>query len=203
MLARKKFLIVGGAGIILVALIIFFVFQKRQKQIVSPIQPPGVTSEEELGSLTTYKDEAGFEFKYPEGLTIKDVTGDDETLYSSLEVSKGFSGEKMIIKVSDTAFSSTGAWLKSKEASGAGSTREITLAGMKGVQIQFTNPRRLVTIVIDEGIMYFLESSLDEVGYWNKIHNNIISSFTLTETQAPAAQAGEEEIIYEEEEVIE
>lgn len=203
MLARKKLLIIGGGiGIILVlGLTVFFVIQKKKSTPISPIQTPGILKETE--NLLIYKDEAGFSFDYPEGLTIEDVTGDDETLYSSLEVSKGFSGEKMIIKVSDTAFSSTGAWLKSKEASGAGSTREITLAGMKGVQIQFTNPRRLVTIVIDEGIMYFLESSLDEVGYWNKIHNNIISSFTLTETQAPAAQAGEEEIIYEGEEVIE
>ncbi|MBI4999382.1 hypothetical protein HZB97_01270 [Candidatus Gottesmanbacteria bacterium] len=74
---------------------------------------------------------------------------------------------------------------------------------MPGSQTQFINPRRLVTIAIDEGIMYFLESPLDEAEYWNKIHNEIVSSFTLNRAPAPAPQSGGEEVIYEEEEVIE
>ncbi|MBI4999407.1 hypothetical protein HZB97_01400 [Candidatus Gottesmanbacteria bacterium] len=204
MIEKKKILIIGGVGIILVlGLAVFFVVQKKKTAIVSPIQPPGILEEKEAETLLTYKDEAGFEFKYPENLTIKDISGADQSVYSSLEISSSQHEGKMAIKIVDTLFTSVDAWLKSKEASGAGVAREITLAGMEGAQIQFANPRRLVTIVIDEGIMYFFESLLDEAEYWNKIHNNIVSSFTLTETQTPAPQGGGEEVIYEEEEVIE
>lgn len=202
MLTRKKLLIIGGVGIILIlGLAVFFVVQKKKTAIVSPIHPPGILEEKKPEALLTYKDEAGFEFTYPENLTIKDVS-EDETVYSSLEISSSQHEGKMAIKIADTLFTSVDSWLKSKEATGAGSTREITLAGMPGKQIQFSNPRRLVTIAIDEGIMYFLESPLDEAEYWNKIHNEIVSSFTLSD-QTSAPPGGGEEIIYEEEEVIE
>ena len=202
MLTKKKLLIIAGAGIILVfVLVVLIVVQKKKTAPAGQIQAP--VQEKAPENLATYNDEAGFSFNYPEGLTIKDVTGDNETLYSSLEVSKGFSGEKMIIEVADTTFSSINAWLKSPEASGAGTSREITLAGMPASQIQFTNPRRLVTIVIDGGIMYFFESPLDETGFWNKAHNDIVSSFTLGENQVPAPEGGGQEVIYEEEEIIE
>lgn len=202
MLARKKFLLVGGAGVILVLVFtVFFVIQRKRTVIVSPIQPPGIVEEKEAETLLTYKDEAGFEFKYPERLTVKDITG-DLPAYSILEISSAKQKGKMIVKVVDTSFPSVDVWLKSKEASGAGTSREITLAGMSGSQIQFANPRRLITLAIDGGIMYFLESPLDEDGLWNKIHNTIVSSFALAEAQS-STSAGGEEVIYEEEEVIE
>lgn len=205
MVDRKKLLIIigGGVGIVIAVLAIFFIFQKKQAPVVSPIQTPGITQEKKPENLITYKDTAGFSFNYPENLTVRDVSGDEQTVYSSLELSSLQDEEKMIIKVSDTTFASVDAWLKSKEATGAGSTREITLSGMPGSQIQFTNPRRLVTIAIDEGIMYFIESPLDEAGLWSKIHNDIISSFTIDQTQTSSPQVGGEEVIYEEEEVIE
>lgn len=211
MLARKKILLIGsGAVIVLVLVVVFFIFQKKQGSSVSPVQGPGITQEKKPENLTTHKDEAGFSFNYPESFIVKDISGSDQTVYSSLEISSSNPEEKMVIKIIDTTFSSVDTWLKSKEASGAGSAREITLAGMPGKQIQFTDPRRLVTVVIDEGIMYFIQSPLAssaeasaKAEYWNKIHNDIISSFTLDQSQSPASQAGGEEVIYEEEEVIE
>lgn len=200
MLTKKKLLIIGGAGIVLISVLaVLLVVQKKKTAPAGQIQVP--IQEKASEKLITYKDEAGFEFTYPEDLTIKDVSG-DLPVYSSLEISSAQHEGKMAIRITDTSFASLDAWLKSKEATGAGSTREITLAGMPGKQIQFTNPRRLVTIAIDEGIMYFLESPLDEAEYWNKIHNEIVSSFTLSD-QTSAPPGGGEEIIYEEEEVIE
>lgn len=207
MLTKKKLLIIGGAGIVLISVLaVLLVVQKKKTAPAGQIQVP--IQEKASEKLITYKDEAGFEFTYPEDLTIKDVSG-DLPVYSSLEISSAQHEGKMAIRITDTSFASLDAWLKSKEATGAGSTREITLAGMPGKQIQFTNPRRLVTIAIDEGIMYFLESPLAssaeasaKAEYWNKIHNEIVSSFTLSD-QTSAPPGGGEEIIYEEEEVIE
>lgn len=205
MLEKKKLIIASsGVGLILV-LAGFFIFQERQKETVSPLGSSlsSTAKKQELGNLLIHKDEAGFEFSYPENLAIKDISGADQSVYSSLEISSAQHEGKMLIKIADTPFASLDTWLKSKEASGAGASREITLAGMPGSQIQFDNPRKLVTVVINEGIIYLLENPLDEENYWNKIHNNIVSSFTFGKTQTPAAQTGGDEVIYEEEEVIE
>lgn len=202
-MTKKKVLIMAGTvAIVLVALVFIFVIRQRQVTIINPIQSPEIIQEKKPETLLSYKDTAGFEFKYPENLTVKDASG-NLPVYSSLEISKAFSGEKMTVKVLDTDFPSVDTWLKSKEASGAGSSRDITLAGMSGKQVQFTNPRRLVTIVISEGIMYFIQSPIDEANLWNKAHNDIVSSFALEQTQRSTSQTGgAEDIISEEEEVI-
>lgn len=206
---EKKKLLIASISILLVlifGLVGLFSIKKRQTTTLSPLgsgQSPKVTQEKEQIKLTTYKDEAGFEFAYPEDFIVKDVSGDDPTTYSSLEISSSKHEGKMLIKITDTSFVSVDTWLRSQEATSAGLSREITLAMMPASQIQFDNPRRLVTVVINEGIMYFIQSPLDKTGFWNKIHNEIVSSFTLAEAQTQPSTGGGEEVIYEEEEIIE
>lgn len=205
-MAKKKSLIIGTVILVLVIGLILIMVQKRQASVTTPLpeQKSPVTQEQE--NLKTYKDEAGFEFKYPESLTIKDVTSDDQSVYSQLELTPTKNEGKMVIDVTDTPLASPDAWLKSQEASQAGSSREVTLAGMPAKQIQLKNPPRLVTIAISEGIMYLIETPLDESGYWNKAHNEIIGSFTLSENQPSVSQdggGGGEGVTSEEEEVIE
>lgn len=210
---EKKTRIIMIIGLVLLlGLAVFLLGQRKKNELISPIIPtkPQVKQEEKL---LIYKDVAGFEFQYPESVIVKEVLADNLAVYSLLELSSKKLSGMMIIRVVDTSFNSLEAWLKSQEASGAGASREIILAGLPGQQIQFLGSQKLVTIVIDDGVMYFFESPLNREGppvdgqnSWNKIHNQIVSSFNpLTEQSSNEKEEGmgEEEIIYEEEEIIE
>lgn len=205
-MSKKNWLITGGVVLILaIGMVVGLVAQGKKAGVVTPVVTPTPTKVEEE-KLVKYEDEAGFSFEYPERLVIKDLTGEEE--YSVLEISSLEHEGKTVIKVVDTKYSSVDDWLKkAKETTEVGGSREIELGGMPGRQIQFENPRRLMTIAIDEGVMFFVESPLEPDGlFWNKVHNSIGSSFVLTEEIIPVA-GGEAPVaggvIYEEEEVIE
>ncbi|MFH0864156.1 MAG: hypothetical protein V1858_03655 [Candidatus Gottesmanbacteria bacterium] len=204
---KKKLIIaVIGLGILLIISFSYIFFKKiktNDKALTLSVNP----SETKI-SLKTFNDETGFQFQYPEDLLINDVSGDDQNIYSALEISSSDKDNKMIIRITDTDIALVDEWLKTKEGSGAGPKREISIATMSGKQIQFKNPNRLVSLVINDGIMYFFESPLDEAGYWNKIHNIITSSFSIVEVEesvdsSTESTSNDEGILTEEEEVIE
>lgn len=199
MTKKRKLLFGAGLGIVLTVVTAVGLLSHQKINPTADNLPTPSPKVEEMAKLVKYEDEAGFSFEYPEDLVVKDVTPEDNLSYSVLEI-----GET-IIKVVDTRYSSVDNWLaKDKEASGAGTNREITLAGMVARQIQFDNPRRLVTVTIEDGVMYFIESPLESAGqYWNKVHNAIVGSFNLTESASPPTASGGEQSIVEEEEVIE
>lgn len=206
MTGKKKILAISGIGLILVGVLVFVVKRiQGPKSLLNPL-PTTSPSEPEEKNLT-YNDEAGFSFEYPEGLEIKDESGQND--YSVLKITAADKTGEMVIRVVDTKYKTIDDWLKkAPEATGAGDARNIELAGMTGQQIQIENPRRLVTIAIDKGVMYYLESPLNEESvYWNKTHNTIVSSFVLgeakTEAGSQTTSGGGEDVIYEEEEVVE
>lgn len=204
---KKKILIIGGIGwLVLVGFLIWVKFKRQPAQQVIPTKSSGLTATP-TPELLNYKDEAGFEFEHPKGLMIKDVSGNQD-VYSILEIS--YQGELMTIKVIDTKYKSVDDWLKkAPEATGAGLGRDIELSGMVGQQLQLENPRRLATAVIDQGVLYYFESPLDESGFWNKAHNAIVTSFKVTAfenggtSQTGSSAGAGDNIIYEEEEIVE
>jgi hypothetical protein len=211
---KQIYVLVGVVLIIAIAvLVFFFVFQRRQGPVstLGHLQTPHASQiPEEV--LITYQDKAGFEFSYPQSLKVASVSSEDKTFYSLLKITSSSQSGEVIIKVADTALTDLDAWLKSPGATGAGQSREITLAGIKGKQIQFKDPPRLVSIVIQDKILYEIQSPLDsqditsaKPGFWNKVHNQILASFTISQENqsATSGSAGEEETTVEEEEVIE
>jgi hypothetical protein len=206
--SKKKILMIGGISLILIGAgaVVLKVAQKPKPAITPDSIISSTPAPEE--KLLTYNDEAGFSFEYPESLKIEDISGNLD-VYSILEITSETTSGTATLKVVDTKYKTIDDWLKkTPEASTAGSAREIELAGMTGQQIQLENPRRLVTSVIDGGVLYYLESPLDSnSAYWNKAHNAIVSSFNLGETkpQAGSQTGGDsgQDIIYEEEEIVE
>ena len=151
---------------------------------------PTVTSQAALN----YLDSAGFSLKYPSGFNVSDVTPDDDSTYSFLDITKG--NEKITLKIEDTKYKSLADWEKDNTfATVVGAT---SLGGMSAKQYKMSS--KLVTVAIDKAIIYYLEySGSDEATY-----SLITDSFTLTDGQTANSGGGAADgAIYEEEEVVE
>jgi len=207
-MSKKKTLI---AVLILIFIGLFFLWSnnnKVSKEITSPLQPVSYpTSQPEEGPLKTYEDSAGFSFKYPESLTVSTVPAKDENVYSWLKISSPEREEKILIKAEDTELNSLDDWFAQEgKAAGGGPSREVVLADILAKQIQYPKEKKLITVAIDEGILYLIEGPLDEGAFWNRAQNTIVLSFNFLNNQQKTegqTQSAGEEAIYEEEEIVE
>lgn len=188
--------------LVLIGVPAVLLIKNKKTGITTPLgseQKQEITAEK----LTTYNDSSGFKFDYPESLMVKDVSGSDQNIYSFLEISSTKQAGKTTIKIIDSPYDSLESFLKSKEVEGAGASRDLTLSLMPAKQIQFPAAKKIITVVIADGIEYLLESPLDNGSYWSKIHSQIVASFNI-ETQKSSTTgedvgsdqaASEEEVI--------
>lgn len=199
----KIFFIVGMGAILLVILgTLVFLRIPKPASLINPLSREGAPAKIETGKLLFYEDEAGFSFQYPGALGIVEKDIGDTSVYSSLELSsKNYPGEKMIIKITDTDILNIEKYLeKNPQTGNLLASSEITLGGMKGKSFQHANPAQKLILVIDSGILYYLEAPFDN-GFWEKALETISSSFRLTEEKTTTSTSGAS-VIEEEEEVI-
>ena len=172
------FLVLGGVGGYLVVSL-----RKQRTQELPPASGEVIIK----GDLT-YKDESGFSFGYPKGIKVSDVTPADEEYYSQLKLSKG--DEFLTISVKDAKTSG----YENSSLVGA-----VSLAGMPAKQ--YAQGGKLITVAIDSGVVYLIEG-LKDGDYWEDVQNTVALSFTLAEKTSTSG-SGDENTIYEEEEVVE
>lgn len=202
-MSKKKNIVILGVGIAILFVLGMLVFLKTRKpeSLVSPLPGEGGSAETETGKLL-YEDEAGFSFQYPQTLGIVESDVSDPNTYSSLELlSKSHPEEKMVVKITDTDFSTIEAWLKKNPQEGKlVSEKEVSLSGMKGKSFKYAEPSKNLILVIDSGILYRLEAP--DSDFWRSAFETASSTFKLTEEQTSSGGAGSS-VIEEEEEVIE
>lgn len=157
-----------------------------------------------LAKTLTYEDWAGFKFDYPESLKIEEVEIDDKTVYSSLELT-ATNGEKLNLRVADTEFKDIGEWQKEFEKKYLVTlVKDVLWEEMAARQLVYGAPKRLMTIAIDNGVLYSLDSLKDEYEFWEKTQNSIVNSFMFTQTAENQAkpsvtpEANEEIVLVEE-----
>lgn len=190
--------------LVLIGVPVVLVIKNKKTETVTPLGL-GQKQETALEKIVTYNDSSGFKFDYPENLTVKDVSGTASDVYSSLEISSTKQTGKTTIKIIDSPYDSLKSFLSSKEVSSAGISRDVMMASMSAKQVQLTNPKRLETLAIFNGIMYAIESPLDDNGFWNKVHNQIVSSLSVETENASvlSGESGSDQSAPDEEEVIE
>lgn len=157
-----------------------------------------------LAKTLTYEDWAGFKFDYPESLKIEEVEIDDKTVYSSLELT-ATNGEKLNLRVADTEFKNIGEWQKEFEKKYLVTlVKDVLWEEMAARQLVYGAPKRLMTMTINNGVIYSLDSLKDEYEFWEKTQNLIVNSFMFTQTaenQAKPAvtpEANEDIVLLEE-----
>ena len=170
----------------------------KPKQITNPR-----ASSNDTGFLNTakksqvqnliYEDTAGFSFDYPSDFVVTDKSLEDDSYYSYLDI-KNEKGSIFLI-VSDTKYKTLDDWKKANTtATIVGAT---TLGGVKANQYNLAG--NLVTVAIEEGILYELRSVSQDAKI-DAGHTTILDSFKFANANNTAAGDG---TIYEEEEVIE
>lgn len=200
-MSKKNFLIIGLGGLAILVLGIIFVMSKVQKEgFVSSILEVG-QPKESSGKSLTYEDEAGFAFQYPSTLGVIEKDINDPTVYSSLELSsKDHPGEKLVLKIADTSFSTIDNWIgKNPQEGNLARSTETSLGGMTGKNLQYANPSRSLILVINNGILYLLQAPEDQ-GFWAQAFKMVSESFQLTESKNTGGGAA---VIDEGEEIIE
>lgn len=163
-----------------------------------PKPPPPPPTQKEISikqadipdvATVAYDDWSGFRFDYPDILTVKEVELDNPQVYSSLELA-GSDSQRLNIRISDTAVAGLTEW--QKEFNRQYSVRKInqtTLAGLPALRLNFGAPEKLLTVAIDNGIIYTIESQADS-GFWNRTHEDLVASWQFTQPQPAETGAG-------------
>jgi len=198
-MGRKKIVVVVAAVVLVLGAIGgCLIISSRNKEPLSKGESSSILTKEEDRGQLNYEDESGFSFKYPKEIIVKDTTPDDDTYYSRLELFKG--KEILLISVKDTTVKTPEEWVKKDTL-----YKDATLVGaanMGGFSAkQYTNGNKLISVVIDKGVLYTIEGPKDN-GYWEDVQNSVVSSFKLV-TLEQSSGTSDSEVIYEEEEVVE
>ncbi len=131
-------------------------------------------------NLLTWNDPAGFQFQYPDGLTI-DKHDEDKENYAHIEfLNKDHTGN-VIVWARDTTSADVKAWVRTEKRFKDANILDTTLGEKSAKKILLaTASSSLIVGAIDDAILFTVEADLDEEGYWSKIHDGITKSFIFT-----------------------
>lgn len=172
---------------------------------LKPGQEEFVQTEVNISELATteeiaiYEDWAGFRFEYPQQLKVEEIELDDKTVYSSLEIA-GLKDKKIGLRISDTKYEDIDQWQEEFETGNVIiEIKDIYWVDMPGRQLSYGAPQKLLSVTVDEQVIYILESPADRGGFWDKTHQMILNSFEFTGEAEPAEQKQEVDSPAEEE----
>lgn len=205
-MSKKIVIIVAALAIVIFGGATGYIFLAREKITTNPLSNAiSETKKEGIAEKEIYKDTSGFSFEYPKNSSVSDVTPEDEEYYSVLEIEDENNPGKLTLTIKDTQSSDINEWLNGDsemrltEISGA-----TTLASIPAKQLNLnrSGEKVLLTAAIENNILYLLKGPRDE-GFWEEVQNLISDSFIVGERPAEYSLPSDENVIYEEEEVVE
>src|SRR3989344_292397 len=192
-------------GLVVIGLVIFFI-QLRNRASGPQVEPISIKEKAKPSeTLITYTDPAGFEFSYPDNLSISKTEIEDPKVYTDLEVySKDVSGS-IKLKIADTKIATLSAWLKDNGIPESNTPKETKLGNLKALEVK-TNDR-LMLGALDQGVIFTVEVPLVEEDFWMKVYEKVISGFSFVSAEDAAATGTSNsscsDVIFEGEEVVE
>lgn len=176
----------GGLGVV--------AFKMANRGASQPVSDYSLTSDENANYTATggtlYQDESGFSFKHPMNLKVSDITPNDETYYSLVDVREG--NKSLRVSVKDGEF---------KVPADATLVGAATLGGIPAKQYSYkvNSETVMATVAVQGGIVYLVEGPKDGA-FWEDTQNIIVSSFNIG---LQAATSGGGSTIDEGEEIVE
>ena len=154
---------------------------------------------EHSSTFINYEDPAGFEFEYPDNLSIaKNETTDSD--YADITLSSKDVSGSLNLKITDSKFKTLGEWLKLNKAAAKEAPKEVKLGNLKAMEVKTAD--RLYLGALDQGVLFTIEMPLIEEDFWMKVYEKVISGFSFTSPETVATEAGSE-VIFEGEDVVE
>jgi hypothetical protein len=204
---KKLMLIVSG--LVVAGTLAFFLLNRTTQQSSLSGNEATLAAMDEAVTPSSktkeYIDSSGFTFSYPDDLTIetKEV---DKTAYSNLELTADDVEGLISIQVADTMAASVDAIIKKNKDLSATAVKKVTLAGLDARQYKLND--QFITLALDNGVLFTLIAHIQEnEPYWQLVYAKIIETFAFTPAPPVDTSAttggGEEEVIFEGEEIIE
>ena len=167
----KQILIVVILAILIGGTVTFFIF-KQNRVYKNTAEVTSISPTPTSVVLSTWTDEAGFSFQYPEGILI-DKNADDTVNYANLTFTDSKEPGSINILMSDDTYKTLDKWIASNAELKLGGTIDTTLGGKDGKKILTTtetiigviDSEVLVTIRRDLNLSPLLENT------WQKITN--------------------------------
>ena len=160
--------------------------------------------------LKTFTDSSGFKFSYADNLQLTTIETKGPDIYSKLEiVSEDLEGS-INITVSQTDLKPFEQWKKASEITLKDSeVKKIKLGDLTAQQ--FVSDGKTVTVSLDQGVLFTISvTPEDDKNFWKEAYEAVVKTFSLTPPPANAVpedssggSAGDSDIIFEGEEVIE
>lgn len=201
----KKYLILLALVLGLIGLALIFV---RPKGPLSKPQSNLIKLPKEIEPSQTfieYSDPAGFEFAYPDNLSIEKTKSEDVNTYANLQLfSKDVNGS-LTLKIKDSKFDTLDEWIKAEKIPSTNTPKEVNLGTLKAREIKTAD--RLLLGALDQGILFTIELPLIEQDFWMKVYDKVLTDFTFTSPAENNSQevsnSASEDITFEGEEVVE
>lgn len=203
----KKPVLFGSLAIVVLIITIvavFFFLQKRNAPLGSEQKQEVVEKVENIPSKTTkkYTDEAGFQFDYPDDLTLSKKESTSSAVYSEVAASSQKVAGSLSFIVEDTKTKTPGEWITKNLSASASATKEVKLGNLVAKEIMVTG--KIVTVAIDQGILFRFDVMPEkDLSYWQSVYNTILSSFSFvaqqnTSVSSGTSDAGESDVSVEE-----
>lgn len=216
-LMKKQYIIIGAviAAVVLVIIgIIVLRKPKGQFQDTNTIVETNPTPKPI--KYTLWKDDFGFSFEYPENAQVN-KHDEDELNYAHLEFTQEKHPGNMILWIQDPPKTSKGIlvstvdeWIATqKELKGLNSI-DTKLGGQPAKKILINEPKaKIIVVSIYDGLVFLIESDLEDKDYWTEMFNKITTSFEMgppsareTVSEDTSADSAPEQVV-DEEEVVE
>lgn len=208
---KKKIIITGGIGIILIVIgwLVVNKFKTAPPGIISPLRG-GQPEEKGETKLAVWEDPAGFKFSYPQEIKI-DPHEEDMENYAHLELISSNHPGKILIWMKDTNYKTLDEWVE--DYGGDAQIFDSDLDGHPAKKAAWINPKKLSTVAFDVDVLVLAEVILEDK-WWEETYDQILSSFEFIPLpgESEATQVapgpwegtgGESGIIDEGEEIIE
>lgn len=193
--------ILAGVGIAVIAAVFGGLYFSLQNQkTTSALPTPQAVSPQEATPVpsTTYKDDSGFSFVYPQTITIAKQEIKDSTTYSDLKLSSPGLLQSMGVKVTDTKLTSPDQWIsQNKSTLTSPVVKDITFGGIAAKEIRTSD--KIIIVAIDQGVLFVLDAPKAQ----ESVYNTIASSFTFApqasaQTSSPVSSDSQDDSVVEE-----
>lgn len=208
---NKKSLIIIGSGLLLGLIgaggYLYYMSVQDAKKITTPVvQAP----QKMVIDYATWKDPLDVSFSYPAGAVVNKHDEDKEN-YMHVDITSATYSGGLVLWAKDfpKGVTDLSSWAKKETASGSGVIVDTTVGGVDAKKIIFGTTSVHIGVIYD-GLLFEIDGTLDDKGYWNDVMDKAVSSYVFypvdgvkASSSAPSSGVNNSSAGADEEEVLE
>ena len=195
----NKIAIIIISGLLISGIVFVLLTQKPKIPVSIPASvtnnaPPTDSSSSSV-QLKTYTNPSGFSFQYPKSLLLTEKTVTDQSIYAWVELTDPQKKGVVSVKLESSDLTKIDDWV------GVGKMKKVKLADLEGRV--FMGENKIVTVALDQGGVLITITTDSLLPAYQKIISSFIFVEQPAQTTTGTSGGGEEDIVFEGEEIIE